>query len=382
LVTFVVNPPSLFDVMRQKMRVRQMSLRTEKAYIYWVREFVRFHGARHPRSMGAAEVEQYLSHLAMRKHVAPTTQNQALQALIFLYRHVLGVDAPWVAGVVRAERPRRLPVVLTREEVSRVLSHLPGAYQVIGRLLYGTGMRLNEGLGLRVLDLEFERREIIVRSGKGNKDRVTIFPEVLIAPLKDHLQLLHRWWEQERAIDAPGVVLPHALARKYPGADKSWQWQFVFPAKDYCQDAYTGLPVRFHLHERTMQSAMRVAVTKAGINKPAHCHTLRHSFATHLIESGYDIRTVQELLGHSDISTTMIYTHVLNRGGRAVISPADIAPAMAKHPGRRHFQSGAPGAECAAIRCKFDQGAQGNLRLPAFCIAGRHCYQRVDRQAS
>jgi integron integrase len=318
----------LFDVMRAKMRLRQMSLRTEKAYIYWVREFVRFHQGKHPRTMGAAEVEMFLSDLATSRRVAPTTQNQALQSLIFLYRHILGIDSPWVAGVVRAERPRHLPVVLTRDEVSRVLSQLQGVYQLIARLLYGTGMRLNEGLSLRVKDLEFERREIIVRSGKGSRDRITVFPEVLIAPMQEHLGALHRWWEQERSNDAPGVVMPFALSRKYPNSEKSWQWQFVFPAKELCDDVYTGRPVRFHLHERTMQSAMRAAVLKSRITKPAHCHTLRHSFATHLIESGYDIRTVQELLGHTDVSTTMIYTHVLNRGGRGVISPADIAPAV------------------------------------------------------
>ena len=322
------KPRRLFDVMRDKMRLRHLSLRTEKTYRYWVREFIRFHRGQHPRTMGVAEVEQYLTDLAVRKHVAPTTQNQALQAIIFLYRHVLEMEAPWVSNVVRAESTRRLPVVLTRSEVERVLAELPGVYQLLARLMYGTGMRVLETLSLRVKDLEFERREIIVRSGKGNKDRITMLPVSLSGPLSLHLRKLHEWYVEERLKGAPGVVLPFALARKYPAGPRSWGWQCVLPARKLCLDAYTNKPVRFHLHERSMQNAMRAATQRAGISKLVGCHTLRHSFATHLIESGYDIRTVQELLGHADVSTTMIYTHVLNRGGRGVISPVDIAPAV------------------------------------------------------
>ena len=315
----------LFDVMREKMRLRHLSLRTEKVYKYWVREFVRFHRGRHPREMGGPEVEQFLTDLAVRRHVAPSTQNQALQATIFLYRHVLELEAPWVTNVVRAERPRWLPVVLTRTEVSRVLTELAGVYQLLGQLMYGTGMRVGEALSLRVKDLEFQRREIIVRSGKGRKDRITMLPAIVSGPLSEHLRRLHDWYEIERKQGSPGVVLPFALARKYPNAAKSWPWQVVFPARKLCHDVYTGQLVRFHLHERSMQNAMRMAVARCEIGKPVSCHTLRHCFATHLIESGYDIRTVQELLGHVDVSTTMIYTHVLNRGGRGVISPADVA---------------------------------------------------------
>jgi integron integrase len=314
--------------MREKMRVRHLSLRTEKTYRYWARDFIRFHRGQHPRTMGVSEVEEFLTDLAMRRRVAPTTQNQALQAIIFLYRYVLELETPWVSNVVRAERPRRLPVVLTRSEVESVLSELTGVYQLLGRLMYGTGMRVTEALSVRVKDLEFERREIIVRSGKGNKDRITVLPVSLLAPLTAHLKKLHEWYVVERGKGAPGVVLPFALERKYPGGPKSWAWQYIFPAKKLCLDAYTNELVRFHLHERTIQNAMRAAAERAKVHKPVGCHTLRHSFATHLIESGYDIRTVQELLGHSDVSTTMIYTHVLNRGGRGVISPADVAPVV------------------------------------------------------
>lgn len=313
----------LLEVAREKMRTRHLAYRTEQVYLRWIRQYITFHKRRHPRDLGAAEVEQFLSHLAVQRKVSAGTQNQALQALLFLYRQVLGVELPWLEGVTRAARTRRLPVVLDRAEVRAILGHLDGTAWLVANLLYGGGLRLMEGLRLRVKDAVLERGELIVRESKGGKDRVTVLPSALDTPLRAHLGKLRGWFEEERRLERPGVSLPGPLARKYPNAATQWGWQYLFPAPGLCRDPYSGRPVRHHWHEKNMQRAMQLAVRRAQITQPASCHTLRHCFATHLLEDGYDIRTVQELLGHSDVSTTMIYTHVLNRGGRGVLSPLD-----------------------------------------------------------
>jgi integron integrase len=315
--------PGLIAVMREKIRTRHLSLRTEQAYIQWVRRYVTFHNRKHPRDLGAAGVEQFLTHLAVDRKVSAATQNQALQALLFLYRHVLGIDLPWLDNVTRASRPQRLPVVLTRPEVQSLLAELHGTAWLVGNLLYGSGLRLMEGLRLRVQDLAVDRGELIVREAKGGKDRVTMLPLVLETPLRAHLERLRTWFEEERRRSRPGVSLPFALARKYPSAATKWGWQYLFPSQELRPDPYSGQPVRHHLHEKTIQRAMQTAVRKAGITRPASSHTLRHCFATHLLEDGYDIRTLQELLGHSDLKTTMIYTHVMTRGANGVRSPLD-----------------------------------------------------------
>jgi integron integrase len=313
----------LIDRFREAMRARHYSLRTEKTYWYWIRWFIRFHGTRHPAQMGAAEVTAFLSWLATRRDVAAATQNQALSAILFLYKHVLGEDLPWLSGLVRAQRPVRVPVVLTRSEVRRMLEPLEGTARLLLGLLYGAGLRQIECLSLRVKDVDFAYRQIVVRDGKGAKDRVTMLPENLVQPLQAHLgrvRSLHRRDLQEGLGD---VWLPHALARKYPHAGREWGWQFVFPSAVRSEDPRGGAVRRHHLHPDTLSRIVKRAARAAGIVKPVTCHTLRHSFATHLLEAGHDIRTVQELLGHADVSTTMIYTHVLNRGGRAVASPLD-----------------------------------------------------------
>ncbi|HTY51197.1 MAG TPA: integron integrase [Steroidobacteraceae bacterium] len=314
--------PGLFATARAQMRMRHFSLRTEKAYLGWMRRFVKFHG-RHPREMAEVEVTAFLSHLATDLHVSASTQNQALQALLFLYRQVLQVDLPWLTSVVRARKPRRLPVVLSRTEVARIFAQLEGHSRLVASLLYGGGLRLAEALALRVKDVDLVRREITVRDGKGARDRVTVLPGDLIPVLRLHLDALRRWYDRERRDNAPGVSIPPGLRRKYPDAWRSWPWQYLFPSATLCRDPYDGLPARHHLHPQTIQRAVKFAVARAGIAKPAGCHTFRHCFATHLLESGYDIRSVQELLGHSDVRTTMLYTHVLNRGGLAVRSPLD-----------------------------------------------------------
>jgi integron integrase len=315
--------PGLLYMARSQMRLRHFSLRTEKAYLGWMRRFIWFHGRRHPREMGHAEVEAFLSHLAVERDVSASTQNQALQALLFLYREVLHLDLPWMSSVVRARQSRHLPVVLTHEEVGRVMAHLEGKPRLVVQLLYGSGLRLMEALSLRTKDLEFTRRELIVRSGKGGRDRVTVLPAALLMPLKQHLAVLHRWYERERRAGAPGVSMPSGLKRKYPAAPLSWQWLYVFPSAAVCRDPYDGSLVRHHLHPQTVQRTVKHAVEQSGISNAAGCHTFRHCFATRLLEKGYDIRTIQELLGHSDVRTTMIYTHVMNRGGRGVNSPLD-----------------------------------------------------------
>lgn len=317
------NKPRLLDQVRGQIRLRHYSIRTEAVYLEWIRRFIRFHKYRHPQDMGASEVEAFLSDLAVRRDVSASTQNQALSAILFLYKQVLQIELPWLEGVIRAKRSQRLPVVLTREEVASVLAQLDGTLWLVGSLLYGSGMRLMEVLRLRVKDVEFSRLEILIRDGKGQKDRVTMLPSKLVAPLQLHLERVKQLHRQDLLEGYGKANLPHALAREYPNAAAEWGWQFVFPSINRSEDPRSGGIFRHHLHEKTIQRAIRNAVRRVGLHKPATPHTLRHCFATHLPESGQDIRTVQELLGHADVKTTQIYTHVLNRGGLAVLSPLD-----------------------------------------------------------
>jgi integron integrase len=307
------------------IRTRGYSIRTEKSYIPWVKRFILFHGKRHPGELGEAEVAAFLTHLAVERNVSPSTQNQALNALVFLYRYVLNRPLGDVVGAVRAKRPARLPVVLGKDEVRQVFSHLDGPHWLPACLLYGSGLRLMECLRLRVKDLDFEHRAITVRGGKGGKDRVVTMPDPCIEPLKQQLALVRRLHNKDLQDGFGAVWLPYALARKYPRAASEFGWQYLFPASKRSVDPRSGVTRRHHLDESCLQRAIRLAIRKAGITKPASCHTLRHCFATHLLERGMDIRTVQEQLGHKDIRTTQIYTHVLQRGGNAVVSPlADI----------------------------------------------------------
>jgi len=291
--------------------------------VAWIRRYIVFHGKRHPAEMGAVEVTQFLSSLAQQDHVAASTQNQALSALLFLYRQVLQVEMPWLDNVVRATRSERLPVVLTREEVRAVIRELQGPPRLMAILLYGAGLRLLECARLRMKDVDFATNQIIVRAGKGDRDRVTMLPAVVRTDLVRHVEMVRRQHEADLRHGAGWVELPWALARKYPNAGREWAWQWVFPATRIYVDRETGQRRRHHLHESVLQRAVKEAVRRAGIAKRATCHTFRHSFATHLLEDNHDIRTVQELLGHRDVSTTMIYTHVLNRGPGGVRSPAD-----------------------------------------------------------
>jgi integron integrase len=317
--------PRLLDRVRDKIRAKHYSIRTEQAYIDWIKRFIHFHGKRHPAELGAPEVEGFLTHLAVARNVSAATQNQAKSALLFVYKEVLGVELPWLREVTKAKLPTRVPVVLTRDEVAQVLSRLEGVHHLIGRLLYGAGMRIMEGVRLRVKDVEFSRHEIVVRNGKGAKDRVVMLPRSIKVALAEQLRRSRDLHDADLRDGYGAVWLPSALARKYPRAAREWAWQYVFPAAKRSVNPRTAEVHRHHLGDQAFQRAMRQAVLDAGIVKPATPHTLRHSFATHLLESGYDIRTVQELLGHSDVATTMIYTHVLNRGGRGVVSPLDSA---------------------------------------------------------
>jgi integron integrase len=319
----VPQAPRLLDQVRDALRTRHYSRRTEKAYVGWIRRYVIFNGKRHPREMGETEVTRFLSHLAVERKVSASTQNQALAALLFLYRVVLGIELKWLDEMVRAKRPQRLPVVLTRREVRELLGRLRGTTWLMASLLYGSGLRLLECARLRVKDVDFERGEILVRDGKGRKDRVTMLPASVKGPLRVHLAQVRRVHESDLRGGLGSVELPDAIAQKYPNASREWGWQWVFPASRHYVVAATRERRRHHLHETVLQRAVKQAAREAGLAKPASCHTLRHSFATHLLEAGQDIRTIQELLGHRDVSTTMIYTHVLNRGGLGVRSPLD-----------------------------------------------------------
>ena len=378
-----LEPPGsslrLLDQLRQHIRYRHYSIRTEEAYVHWVKAFIRFHGLQHPRSLGQAEIKSFLTWLAADRQVSPSTHKQALSALLFLYQHVLGQkDLPWMSELGRPKRQVRLPVVLTHAEVARLLAALPEEHRLVGRLLYGTGMRLLEGLRLRVKDIDFARRVIIVRDGKGGKDRVVMLPAALEGPLKIQLQRAHELHRADREAGLAGVHLPHALARKYTRAADSWTWFWVFPQATVSLDPRSTVPGqdgrrerrRHHLQDQAFQRAFKRSVQEARIAKPATPHTLRHSFATHLLQAGVDIRTVQELLGHSDVSTTMIYTHVLRLGSSGVRSPLDdlvseFAPtgSGASASGRR-LNAREP---VAAYGPQGGQGAHGARRAVGTC---------------
>ena len=307
----------LLDQLRERIRYLHYSLKTEEAYLFWSRAYIRFHGVRHPKDMGATEVEAFLTHLTNARRVSVSTHKQALSALLFLYREVIGVDLPWMNEMARPTTPRRIPSVLTLEEVAAVLSRTEGETGLLARLLYGTGMRL------RVKDLDIPRKVITVREAKGGKDRVVMLPQVLATPMSEQLDKARAVWTADRAAQQPGVETPHALDRKYPRAGETWAWFWVFPSPTLATDPRSGVIRRHHLYEQRLQRALKMAVTEAGIAKPVSVHTLRHSFATHLLQAGTDIRTVQELLGHSDVSTTMIYTHVLKMAAGTTRSPLD-----------------------------------------------------------
>jgi integron integrase len=320
----------VLDQLRERVRYLHYSIRTEEVYVYWVRLFIRFHGRRHPATLGGTDVEAFLSWLASSRQVAVSTHKQALSALVFFYSKVLGIDLPWMTEIGRPRTKRRLPVVLSREEVAKILSLLDGEHRLFAELLYGTGMRISEGLQLRIKDVDFDRSAIVVREGKGSKDRIVMLPRLMVSGLRGQLARARALWQADHDAGRAGVFMPDALDRKYPRAGESWAWFWVFPQAEHSVDPRTGVVRRHHMYDQTFQRAFKRAVARAGLAKPATPHTLRHSFATHLLEGGYDIRTVQELLGHSDVSTTMIYTHVLNRGGRGVVSPLDrVAPDIA-----------------------------------------------------
>jgi integron integrase len=318
------TPPKLLDQVRDRLRLKHYSLRTEQAYVGWIRRYIIFHGKRHPAEMGKPELESFLTSLAVQRNVSASTQTQALSALLFLYKDVLGLEFPWLDEVTRAKKSVRLPTVLTADEVKQLFKFLDDPLMdLIVRLLYGTGMRLLECLRLRMKDVEFTRREIVVREGKGNKDRVTMLPDSLADRLRAQMEFVKGQHAQDLAVNRGEVWLPDALAAKYPNAPKALVWQYVFPAAGFSVDPRSGTVRRHHVDDKRVQRAVKRAAGQAGLIKLVTPHTLRHSFATHLLEGGYDIRTVQELLGHADVSTTMIYTHVLNKGGRGVVSPLD-----------------------------------------------------------
>lgn len=330
----VQGSPRLLARVSEAIRRRYYSRRTEEAYVHWIKRFIYFHGKRHPADLGAVEVTDFLTHLSRERSVAAATQNQALSALLFLYGQVLGKSLPWMEGIERAKRPVRVPVVLTREEVKALLAHFEGTKWIMAGLLYGAGLRLRECLKLRVKDVDFGYKQIVVRDGKGSKDRVAIFPAALVEPLRQHFVRVKRLHERDLEEGYGEVELPFAIERKYPRAGRDWGWQYVFPSIKRSVDPRTGVIRRHHVFDSVLPRAISAAARAAGIVKPVGSHTLRHSFATHLLQSGYDIRTVQELLGHSDVSTTMVYTHVLNKGGQGVRSPLDFgesdAPQVAR----------------------------------------------------
>jgi len=334
-----IESSRLIDQVRERVRYLHYSIRTEHAYVHWIKAFVRFHELRHPSDMGAPEVEAFLSWLASERKVAVATHKQALSALVFLYQKVLRTDLPWLDEIGRPKARARLPAVLSPDEVSRVLMALDVEHRLLGQLLYGTGMRIMEGIRLRVKDVDFERRAVIVREGKGAKDRVVMLPATLVPALREQIAHARVLWAGDREAQLAGVHMPEALARKYPRADCSWGWFWVFPRLDLAADPRGGQVRRHHVLEQTFQRGFKRAVERAGIVAPATPHTLRHSFATHLLQSGYDIRTVQELLGHADVSTTMIYTHVLKLGGGAVRSPLDVLRASLPEADRWYLDS-------------------------------------------
>lgn len=322
----VLKAGKVLDQLRERIRYLHYSLRTEEVYVYWTRAFIRFHGIRHPATMGGPEVEAFLSSLVNAKNVAASTHRQALSALLFFYGKVLCIDLPWMKEIGRPKETKRLPVVLTPDEVASILCLLEGEHRLFAQLLYGTGMRINEGLQLRVKDVDFERRTIIVREGKGGKDRPVMLPQSLMQGLRDKLARARVLWAADQEAGRGGVEMPNALDRKYPRAGASWSWFWVFPQESHSTDPRSGVVRRHHMYDQTFQRAFKRALTSTGICKTATPHTLRHSFATAVLQAGYDIRTVQELLGHSDVSTTMIYTHVLKIGGGGVRSPMDTLP--------------------------------------------------------
>lgn len=321
--TPIPRPRKLLEQVSDALRVKHYSYQTEKSYLLWIRRFILFHNKRHPKEMGGEEINAFLTHLAVEGKVAASTQNQALSALLFLYREVLHLKLDLDLDAVRAKRSRYLPTVLTPEEVKAIIVHLSGIHRLVVQVLYGSGLRLAEAQQLRVKDVDFNQRQLVIRNSKGMESRLTMLPETLVEPLQEHLLWAKRQHQQDLEQGYGSVYLPFALERKYPNAEREWSWQYVFPAERLSQDPRTGITRRHHLHESGLQRAIKQAVQKTGIPKRVSCHTFRHSFATHLLQNGYDIRTVQELLGHKDVKTTMIYTHVLNKGGRGVRSPLD-----------------------------------------------------------
>jgi integron integrase len=317
--------PRLFNRIRECLRLKHYACRTEQQYLHWIRRYILFHNKRHPKDMGADEVRAFLNDLAVVRNVSAATQNQALAALLFLYKYVLQQELPWLDDIERAKQPQRLPLGLSQSETRAVLAQLDGVYGLIGNLLYGSGLRLMERLRLRVQDLDFEYQQILVRHGKGDKDRVTMLPRMLVSQIRAHLDIVRERHRHALAAGYGGVELPEAAGRKYPGAALQWPWQYVFPAATPSVDPRSGTRRRHHIYEDSVQRQMKKAMRRAGIDRRASCHTLRYCFATHLLERGYDIRTVQELMGHADVSTTQIYTHVLRKGAGAVSSPADFS---------------------------------------------------------
>ena len=317
------HPPRLLDQVRNKIRLKHYSIRTEQAYVRWIKRFILFHNEKHPSNMGKPEIEAFLSYLAVKRRVSSSTQNQAFNAILFLYRDVLTRNLDDSINAIRAKKPKRLPTVMTKDEAVSVISALSGVYQIMAKLLYGSGLRLMECVRLRVKDIDFQRNQVLVRDGKGMRDRATMLPKSVEFALREHLARVRKIYEEELRNGGGRVYLPQALERKYPNAAREWIWQYVFPAKSLSKDPRSGETRRHHIHENALQKAVKRAVRLAGIPKQVSCHTFRHSFATHLLENGYDIRTVQELLGHKDVNTTMVYIHVLNKGAKAVRSPLD-----------------------------------------------------------